>query len=106
MRQIIALLEDTLRREQPAKPPNLRVPAEREPSGPLRWAPSAINLAGLPTELLRQLRSAVRDGEKDRLDELIAAVAKQDPHSARALKDLADKYEYDTLTSLLTEATQ
>jgi signal transduction histidine kinase/response regulator RpfG family c-di-GMP phosphodiesterase len=106
VRQIIALLEDTLPREQPAKPPAPRVPAEQKPSGPLRWAPSAINLEGLPSELLRQLSNAVRDGEKDRLDELIAAVAREDPQSAGALKDLADKYEYDTLTSLLTEATQ
>ena len=106
VRQIMALLEDTLRREQPAKLPKPGVLAEQGPGGTLRWAPSAIHLAGLPTELLRQLSSAVRDGEKDRLDELIAAVAKEDPRSAGALKDLADKYEYDTLTSLLTEATQ
>ncbi len=59
-----------------------------------------------PPNCCEQLSSAVRDGEKDRLDELIAAVAKEDPQSAGALKDLADKYEYDTLTSLLTEATQ
>ena len=53
--------------------------------------------------LIEQLRSAVRNGEKDRLDELIAAVAKQDPGCARALKDLADGYQYDVLTNLMAE---
>ena len=52
------------------------------------------------------MRIAVQDGEKDRLDELIAIVADQDPRSAGALKDLADKYEYDTLTNLLAEASE
>jgi stalled ribosome rescue protein Dom34 len=49
------------------------------------------------------LLTAVLDGEKDRLDELIEDVAKQDSQSAVALKELADKYEYDALTNLLTE---
>ena len=62
--------------------------------------------ARLRAELLQQLRIAVQDGEKDRLDELIAVVANQNSQSARALKELADKYEYDTLTNLLTEATR
>ena len=56
--------------------------------------------------LLQQLRSAVQDGEKDRLDELIAAVANRDPQSGQALKGLADKYDYDALTNLLAEAIQ
>jgi hypothetical protein len=63
-------------------------------------------LAGLPTELLQQLLNAVQDGEKDRLDDLISAVATQDVQSASALKELADKYAYDALTNLLTEASR
>jgi hypothetical protein len=55
---------------------------------------------------LQQLRSAVQDGEKDRLDELIAAVTNRDPQSGQALKGLADKYDYDAQTNLLAEAIQ
>ncbi len=63
-------------------------------------------LSRLSAELLQQLHNAVRDGEKDRLDELIAAVAKEDPQPARALQELADKYEYDTLMNLLADASK
>ena len=104
VKQIIDLLEDTLRREKPDQQPAVNALSSEKPGRALRWAPEAANLTGLPAELLRELRSAVQDGEKDRLDELIAAVANQDSHSAGVLKDLADKYEYDTLTRLLTEA--
>jgi CheY-like chemotaxis protein len=106
VRQLIALLEATLRREQPAGQPDTGARTGDNPSKAVRWAPAAINLAGLPTELLEQLRSAIQDGEKNRLDELISAVANEDPQSGRALKELADKYEYDTLTHLLAEATR
>ena len=110
VRQLIALLEDTLRRGQSEKRPDENVraplPPQEQPGTTLRWAPEAVNLTGLPTELLQQMRSAVRDGAKDRLDELIVTVANQDSRSALALKELADKYEYDTLSNLLTEASQ
>jgi hypothetical protein len=100
--QLIGLLEGTLRRAEPEHPAAARTPLSSG-TDPL-WVPEGVSLSGLPMELLQQLRIAVQDGEKDRLDELIAAVANQDSHSARALKELADKYEYDTLTNLLTEA--
>jgi signal transduction histidine kinase/response regulator RpfG family c-di-GMP phosphodiesterase len=103
VRQIIQLLEDTLRREQVEEQPGEMVGTDHKPA--LRWTPEATNLTGLATELLQQLRTAIQDGEKDRLDELITIAANQDPQSASALKDLADKYEYDTLTNLLVEAT-
>jgi signal transduction histidine kinase/response regulator RpfG family c-di-GMP phosphodiesterase len=99
VRQLIALLEDTLRREQP-----VGARAEENPGRARRWVPKSLNLTALPQELLEELRSAVQNGEKDRLDELIAAVAEENPQSAGALKELADKYEYDTLIHLLTEA--
>ena len=106
VKQIIELLEGTLRREQSEKQPGEMVRTDEKTGSALRWAPEATNLTGLPTELLQQMRIAVQDGEKDRLDELIAIVANQDPRSAGALKDLADKYEYDTLTNLLAEASE
>jgi PAS domain S-box-containing protein len=59
----------------------------------------------LPIELMEQLRHAVRNGENDRLDALIGKVMEQDAPFAGALRDLADKYEYDALIRLLEEAT-
>jgi signal transduction histidine kinase/PleD family two-component response regulator len=106
VRQLIALLEATLRREQPAKQPDPSAQTIEKPGRALRWDPESINLTGLSPVLLEQLRIAVQNGEKDRLDELIAIVAEQDAQSAGALHDLADKYEYDALTRLLTQAAQ
>ena len=103
--QLIALLEGTMRREPTAAQPLAGVATEKK-AEPLRWTPAAISLSRLSKDLLHQLLTAVRDGEKDRLDELIAAVANEDPPSARALQELADKYEYDTLTNVLTDASQ
>jgi signal transduction histidine kinase/response regulator RpfG family c-di-GMP phosphodiesterase len=104
VRQLIALLEDTLRREQPAQRPDPSARTDEKPARSLRRDLEAINLTGLPTGLREQLRIAVQNGEKDRLDELIATLANQDAQSAGALRDLADKYEYDALTRLLMEA--
>jgi signal transduction histidine kinase/DNA-binding response OmpR family regulator len=110
VKQMIALLEETLGCEQPEKQPSESARTHsvlQEQAGTaLRWAPKAIALTALPADLLLQLLSAIQDGEKDRLDELIATVAIQDSQSAGALRELADKYEYDTLTNLLTEASK
>ena len=110
VRQLIALLEETLHCEQPETPatasPRPHSLPEAQPERAISWAPETVSLTGLPTELLEQLRSAVQDGQKDRLDELIAVVANQDSPSADAIKALADKYEYDALTNLLTEASK
>ena len=70
---------------------------------------SAVNgeiLARLPVKLIGQLRSAVLNGENDRLDELIAEVMEQDAAFAGALQNLAHNYEYDALTQLLEKASQ
>jgi CheY-like chemotaxis protein len=61
---------------------------------------SALN-GNLPVELTDQLRDAVLNGENDQLDVLIEKVMEQDAPFARALRDLADKYEYDALIKLL-----
>jgi PAS domain S-box-containing protein len=69
---------------------------------------SALNgevLTALPMELMDGLRHAVRNGENDQLDALIGKVMEQDAPFARALRDLADKYEYDALIKLLEEET-
>ena len=67
---------------------------------------SALNgevLTALPVELTDKLRLAVLNGENDQLNVLIGKVTEQDAPFARALRDLADKYEYDALIQLLDQ---
>jgi PAS domain S-box-containing protein len=67
-------------------------------------AASSPNLMGLPMELINALHDAVYNGEKDRLDELIRVAGDLDKQAGTALKQLADKYEYDALTCLLEDS--
>ena len=68
-------------------------------------APSADRLGQLPLELVEELRNATLTGNKRLLDKLILKVREtEDAGSAHALKELADKYEYDALTQLLEAA--
>jgi PAS domain S-box-containing protein len=67
---------------------------------------SSEQLAGLPLELINQLQEAVREGEKDRLDELIQRVQAYDQNVAAGLKNHAENYEYDDLTLLFAETQQ
>jgi PAS domain S-box-containing protein len=68
---------------------------------------SAVNperFRELPPALIEELRDATVDGNKRRLDGLIAKVGEiLDSAAAQVLQDLADKYEYDALTQLLQE---
>jgi PAS domain S-box-containing protein len=62
-------------------------------------------LGQLPMDLVEELRTATLSGNKRRLDKLILQVRETaDDEPARALQELADKYEYDALTRLLDEA--
>jgi signal transduction histidine kinase/response regulator RpfG family c-di-GMP phosphodiesterase len=107
VRQLIGLLEATLLGHRPEIPAGEPVASDSSGSATsIHWDPEVISLANLPSDLLEQLRCAVRDGEKARMDKLIAAVANHDGRSAQALRALADRYEYDTLTSLLAETSQ
>ena len=108
VKQVIALLEATLKREEPQEQSSggRRILADAPHEDPHALTSEALSLASLPMHLLQQLRSAVEEGEKGRLDQLIADVAEVNSQSARALKDLADKYDYDTLTHLLSEASR
>jgi CheY-like chemotaxis protein len=63
-------------------------------------------MARMPRELVDELGLAVRNGEKDRLDELIGSITERDASFGRTLQELADQYEYDALTQLLEEAHQ
>ncbi len=64
-------------------------------------------LSQLPLELVEQLQKATSMGNKKLLDKLIHKVPEAgDAESARALQDLADKYDYDAITRLLEDACQ
>ena len=79
--------------------------APRDPSrGTPLPAPNPMTFQKVPAELLAELLQAVRKGEKDSLDALIHRVEGQNGRCAWALRELADKYEYDALTHLLEEA--
>jgi PAS domain S-box-containing protein len=79
--------------------PGLRTVMEAIPPavGPLK-------VVGLPVDLIDRLQGAVRNGEKDRLDELIRDAGGLDKHAGAALQQLADDYEYDALTRLLEDS--
>jgi PAS domain S-box-containing protein len=65
---------------------------------------STEKLCQLPRELIEEIRKATLAGNKKLLDKLILRVPENgDAESARALQQLADKYEYDALTRLLEE---
>jgi len=77
--------------------------AEAEPLGDLAALSAA--LSQLPLDLVEELRTATLSGNKRRLDKLILQVGETaDDAPARALQELANKYDYDALTRLLEEA--
>jgi PAS domain S-box-containing protein len=61
-------------------------------------------LDNLPVEWADGMRRAIFNGDKDRVNELIANIPQRDAAFARALQRLADRYEYDALTELLDRA--
>lgn len=78
------------------------------PEGQPLTAVAALSTAGLgqlPREVLGELRDATLDGNKKLLDRLILKVGEtEDAGVAKALQELADKYEYDALARVLEEA--
>jgi two-component system sensor histidine kinase/response regulator len=77
------------------------------PPSPGLTALSAATLDQLPAGIIEELREATSNGSKKRLNQLIAQVREIDHAGpADALQELANKYEYDTLTKLLEEASQ
>ncbi len=75
-----------------------------EPAGV--QALSAEMLGQLPRKLIEDLRNATASGNKKLLDHLILEVGEStgDTVSAHALRELAERYEYDVLARLLEEA--
>ncbi len=77
--------------------------AEVEPFGAA--VPRRESLSQLPQGLIEEIRNAIRSGDKELLDSVIGKARETgDTGSARALQELADKYEYDALTQLLEES--
>jgi PAS domain S-box-containing protein len=75
-------------------------------STPLPLLPSSVKprqLSELPADLIEQLHTAVQQGEKERLDQLIQQVGGHNQQSAAALKAFAENYDYDALSSLLAD---
>jgi signal transduction histidine kinase/CheY-like chemotaxis protein len=66
---------------------------------------SSDTLGQLTLEMIEELRAATSSGNKVRLDQLILQVGETaDAGAAQALKQLADKYDYDGLTRWLERA--
>jgi PAS domain S-box-containing protein len=63
-------------------------------------------LAELPADWIEQLRDAVRNGQKDRLDQLIHRVGELDIGAACSLQEAADRYDYDVLARWFEEAAE
>jgi CheY-like chemotaxis protein len=78
--------------------------ASQDPSATVGHGPKLVSIQGLPPQLVGDLRLAIRNGEKDRLDQLIEQVGERDVEISHALKDMADRYDYDALTQLLERA--
>ncbi|MEI7893953.1 MAG: ATP-binding protein [Myxococcales bacterium] len=58
-------------------------------------------LVSLPRELIVSMREAVADGDMERLKELLGQVEAVDGSLARALRGLADRYDYGKLNECL-----
>jgi CheY-like chemotaxis protein len=79
-------------------------PADEHPPDPTVIL-SPANLHRLPVEVLEELGGAIRGGKKRRFDTLLAQLRQSnDAALADALKELADRYEYDQLSQLLEAA--
>jgi len=60
-------------------------------------------VAKLPAEMIGWMRHAVQNGDMEQLKGLIRQVAKHDEPLAKALRSLADQYDYDALCRLLSQ---
>jgi HPt (histidine-containing phosphotransfer) domain-containing protein len=63
-------------------------------------------LATLPRELVGRMRDATISGDMDELMELLERVGEHDVQIAGALRDLADRYEYDALLEIFEDGSE
>jgi hypothetical protein len=59
------------------------------------------DLVAQPKALRQAMRQAVGDGDMAGLHALIAQIEETDAETARKLRNLADRYDYETLTQVL-----
>ncbi len=106
VREFAGLLETTLTWDETGSPTDDSPFATARPNGappPVSdRSAGMVDVGSLPRDVVEQMLAAVGAGQKDRLDELITTVANQSLPCAHGLRQLADKYDYDALTSLLT----
>jgi PAS domain S-box-containing protein len=76
-----------------------RLPDRSEAEHPMRL--TRKSLSKLPPNILAEMEKATAGGYQDRLLALIEQVSDHDEHVARALKNLAARFEYETLLELL-----
>jgi two-component system sensor histidine kinase/response regulator len=67
-------------------------------------SPTAISLSGLPAELLTGMKRAILGCDMDGFLQLLPQVAEQDPSVVARLRTLAEKYDYDALARIVSEA--
>jgi two-component system sensor histidine kinase/response regulator len=78
------------------------VPVAGDPPGAADPAAAAADEMGkLPRETIEEIRHATLSGNRKLLDKLIGKVKDENAEAAHALQQLADKYDYDSITGLL-----
>ena len=65
---------------------------------------TAVSLAGLPAELLAGMRQAILGCDMDGFLQFLPQVAELYPSAAASLRTLAEKYDYDGLARIVSEA--
>ena len=80
----------------------------REPEAGFADIPAAraSRLRALPAAWIQELHQATRKGEKARMNLAIGKIEQRDEALAEALRDLADRYEYDALSALCATTDQ
>jgi hypothetical protein len=80
-----------------------RVEIPFAPAGSEQVTPSLSPdaLADLPIALMAEMREAILTGDMDRFTRALPEVAERNPSAADNLRQMADRYDYDSLAQLL-----
>ena len=105
VREFVGLLETTLKWDETAsanEESHFAAARQNEAQAMQKCSAGSVDVDRLPSGVVEQMLAAVGAGQKDRLDELITGAADQGLSCAQGLRKLADNYDYDALTSLLS----
>ena len=80
------------------------IPATGDSAGRETRALTAESLAGIPPELIAQMRAAIINARLDATLELCAAMQPYAPQTATRLRELAENFQYEALLKLLNKA--